>query len=241
MKLTWKLRVSRRARYARLQIRPYGGLEVIIPPRFPRHEVPRLVERHAAWARQQLAQQARLVDAIRLPDVIHLAFDDSVTPIEYRQGRSGVTADLFASPGAERLVIDAGDDRAAIRQLRHWIRQRARELLPPMLQELSQRSGLDYARVSIRSQKTRWGSCSSRGNISLNDQCLFLPAPTVEYLMIHELCHRRHLNHSRRFWDLVAEHYPAYRAQEKLLSRPRDHVPDWFLFDLYNPESGAAD
>ncbi len=241
MELTWKLRVSRRARHARLQIRPYGGLEVVIPTRFPRSEVAHLVERHAGWARKQLARQSRLLDAIRLPESIHLAFDDSVTPIHYVHARSGETADLFSEPSPRSLTVDAACDREAIRRLRQWIRRRAQELLPPLLRELSTRSCLDYARVTIRSQKTRWGSCSSRGSISLNDQCLFLPAATVEYLMIHELCHTRELNHSRRFWDLVASHFPDYRAQEKLLGRPRDLVPDWFLFDLYNPEADERD
>lgn len=240
MELSWQLRVSRRARHARLQIRPYGGLEVVIPPRFPRHEVPRLVERHADWARQQLAQQRRLRESIRLPDSIHLAFDDSITPVHYRCGRAGVTADLFALPAAGGLEVDAPNDRAAIRQLRDWLRGRAREQLPPLLQQIARRTGLDYARVSIRSQKTRWGSCSARGHISLNDQCLFLPPQTVEYLMVHELCHTRQMNHSRSFWRLVEQHFPAYRAQEKLLGRPRELVPDWFLFDLYQPAGDAG-
>jgi predicted metal-dependent hydrolase len=88
--------------------------------------------------------------------------------------------------------------------------------------------------LSIRSQKTRWGSCSIRGNISLNDQLLFMPAKTVEYLMIHELCHTRHLNHSTAFWSLVEHHCADYRNHEQLLGKSRNHIPDWFLLDLYN-------
>lgn len=231
--LTWKLRISRRARYARLQIRPYGGLEVVIPPRFPRGEVALLVERHADWARRQLAEQARLRESIRLPDVIHLPFDDSLTPLAYRFGEPGVTGDLFAMQDTDALCIDAGDYTGQIGQIRQWLRRRAVTQLPPLLEQLASQTGLAYSRVSIRSQKTRWGSCSLRGTISLNDQCLFLPRQTVEYLMIHELCHTRHLNHSQRFWKLVARHCPEYRAQEEMLSRPRELVPDWFLLDLY--------
>jgi hypothetical protein len=62
---------------------------------------------------------------------------------------------------------------------------------------------------------------------------LFLPADTVEYLMIHELCHTRHLDHSKAFWALVQTHCPGYRAHEKLLGRSRNLVPDWFLLELY--------
>ncbi len=118
-------------------------------------------------------------------------------------------------------------------ELRRWIRRRAEDCLPPLLRQLGQRTGLEFNRVSIRSQKTRWGSCSARGNISLNDQLLFLPRPSVEYLMIHELCHLRHLNHSQAYWRLVAEHCPDYERHEKRLSQPRDWVPDWYLLTLY--------
>ncbi len=232
--LKWKTRVSRNARYARLQIKPFGGLEVVIPPRFPRGDIPGLVEKHAHWARRQLARQAELRDSIQLPQQLDLAFDNSLTPVIYTGQTPGFTYDLFAEPSRPNIVIEGHTQRQQIRELRTWIRQRARILLPPLLYDLSARTGLGFKRIGIRSQKTRWGSCSARGNISLNDQLLFAPRDTVEYLMIHELCHTRHLNHSRAFWELVACHCPDYRAHEKLLGRSRDWVPDWFLLDLYS-------
>jgi len=231
--LRWELRIAPRARHAKLRIRPYGGLEVVIPPRFPRAQIPALVERHAAWARRQLDRQTRLRDAIRLPQRLDLAYDGSSTPVIYTSEPLCWTGDLFAEPSSAPIVVEAADQASRIGELRGWIRRRAQQLLPPKLEELSRRSGLDFARVGIRSQKTRWGSCSSRGHISLNDQLLFLPEDTVEYLMIHELCHTRQLDHSRRFWRLVETHCPDYRAHERLMSRSRDRVPDWFLVDLY--------
>lgn len=231
--MRWKLRVAPRARHAKLRIRPYGGLEVVIPPRFPRSQIPALVERHAAWARQQLERQTRLRDAIRLPQYLGLAYDNSSTPVVYASEPLSWTDDLFAEPSLAPIVIKSAQQASRIRELRAWVRRRAHELLPPKLEQLAKRTGLDYARVSIRSQKTRWGSCSSRGRINLNDQLLFLPADTVEYLMIHELCHTRQLDHSPRFWRLVQSHCPDYRKHEALLSDSRNHVPDWFLLDLY--------
>lgn len=231
--LKWRLRVSPRARYAKLQIRPYGGLEVVIPPRFPRAEIPFLVAKHADWARHQLDKQARLRRSIRLPQHLDLAFDNSSTPVRYAGQSLAFNFDLFSDLSPQAVVIEGSSQQEQIGALRAWIRRRARELLPQLLHEVSQQTGLEFKRVTIRSQKTRWGSCSSRGQISLNDQLLFLPAPTVEYLMIHELCHTRHLNHSRDFWHLVESRCPDYRNHEKLLSRSRDLVPEWFLMDLY--------
>jgi hypothetical protein len=233
MELKWSLRVSRRARYARLRILPFGGLEVVIPSRFPRSQVAGLVAEHADWARQQLARQARLRSAISLPTTLSLAFDDSSTPIRYRGASRPLQGKLFAGGDGAHIDIRANSKRAAIRELRHWIRQHARQVLPPLLEQVSAQTGLGYNRLGIRSQKTRWGSCSSRGNISLNDQLLFVPPQTVEYLVIHELCHTRHLNHSQAFWKLVQSHCPDYRKHEKLLGGSRNLVPDWFLLDLY--------
>jgi len=231
--LKWELRVSRRARYARLQIKPFGGLEVVIPPRFPRHQVPCLVAKHAGWARRQLDKQAQLRQSVRLPSHITLAFDNSSTPVIYTADPLQTNLDLFAEASTEKLVIDANGQRERIRKLRNWVRYRARESFPALLLEISTQTGLGFNRLSIRSQKTRWGSCSIRGNISLNDQLLFMPLKTVEYLMIHELCHTRHLNHSKAFWTLVEHHCPDYRSHEQLLSKPHQRVPDWFLLDLY--------
>ena len=230
--LQWRLRVSPRARYARLRILPFGGLEVVIPKRFPRNQVTGLVAQHADWARRQLARQAQLRSGVSLPAVLSLAFDDSSTPVRYPRMPQPSQGELFED--GEYIEIRAEGQREAIAELRHWIRQRARRALPPLLERLAAQTGLDFARVSIRSQKTRWGSCSSRGNISLNDQLLFLPPQAVEYLMIHELCHTRHLDHSRAFWRLVQTHCPGYRRHEALLKKPHGLVPDWFLLDLYN-------
>jgi len=231
--LKWELRVSRRIRCARLQVKPFGGLEVVIPPRFPRRQVPDLVAKHAGWARRQLDRQSQLRQAVRLPSHITLAFDNSSTPVIYTADQLQINLDLFTQPSSEKLVIDVDGQRERIRKLRNWVRRRARKSFPELLSEISTLTGLEFNRLSIRSQKTRWGSCSIRGNISLNDQLLFMPEATVRYLMIHELCHTRHLNHSKAFWALVEHHCADYRSHEKLLSNPRDLVPDWFLFDLY--------
>ena len=235
--LSWQLRISRRARYARLRIRPYGGLEVVIPPGFPRHRIAELVADHADWARRHLARQQRLRAEVALPRALELAFDGSATPIQYRdeamETGSNAQGELFEPSAGATILLSSRNHNIAVGELRQWLRRRAQELLPALLEQVATTIGIDYRAVSIRSQKTRWGSCSSKGNISLNDQLLFLPRETVIYLMVHELCHRHHMNHSKAFWELVASHYPGYREQEAVLSRREGLVPDWFLLDLY--------
>lgn len=231
--LEWKLRVSPRARYARLLIRPFGGLEVVIPKRFPRNQVPGLVAKHETWARHQIARQAKLRQSIRLPLHLSLAFDNSSTPVVYKGDPLQFNFDFCDQQATDQIIIEATCEQARIRELRAWIRRKAQASFPTLLAQISTSTGLDFNKMSVRSQKTRWGSCSRSGNISLNDQLLFLPAKTVEYLMIHELCHTRHLNHSKAFWRLVETHCPDFRVHEKLLSDSRNLVPDWFLLDLF--------
>ena len=74
-----------------------------------------------------------------------------------------------------------------------------------------------FNRVSIRNQKTRWGSCSQTGNITFNYKIVFLPPHLVDYIVVHELCHLREMNHSKRFWDLVAQVLPNHRELRREL------------------------
>ncbi|MFT5219449.1 MAG: putative metal-dependent hydrolase [Planctomycetota bacterium] len=223
--ITWNLRVSPRAKYARLLIKPYGGLEVVIPPRFPRRSIPALVEKHALWIRVQLQKQQQLCDAIALPEQVLLPFDESVTRVISSKERG------FHNSGA--INIDADNYDASVRVLRQWLRKKAWSLFPPMLEKIARQTGLDYNKVSIRSQKTRWGSCTTSGNISLNDQLLFMPVEVVSYLMIHELCHTRVLSHSCKYWSLVESHCHDYRDHERSLDQARLVIPGWYLRDLY--------
>jgi hypothetical protein len=96
--------------------------------------------------------------------------------------------------------------------------------------ELALLHGIAIHRVSVRAQKTRWGSCSARGTISLNWRLIQAPPRVVDYLIIHELMHRREMNHSARYWKLVAGAFPDYRRAEQWLKSNRiemgSNVPD---------------
>ncbi len=223
----YSLRVSRRTKYAKLQIKPYGGLEVVIPVRFPKKAVPQLVKQHAEWIGKQLEKQQQRISAAVLPGEIYLAINDSFTKVEYDPNRPKCREQ------SDCLVITDGEYRQSVKQLRQWIRKQAWQILPPMLERLSRATGLDYKKISIRSQKTRWGSCSTSGTISLNDQLMFVDRASAEYLIIHELCHRHHMNHSAKFWQLVEFHCPNYREHEAALTRAKSAIPEWILRDLY--------
>ncbi len=225
--IDYSLRVSRKAKYAKLRIKPYGGVEVVIPVRFPKKAVPGLVNQHAEWIQRQLQKQRGTIPSTVLPDQIHLAINHYRAKVVYGTDRQD-------GEQLDRLFITDSGYQHSVNQLRKWIRQQAWELLPPILEKVSQETGLNYNKISIRSQKTRWGSCSSRGTISLNDQLLFVSRDSVEYLMIHELCHTRYMNHSAQFWQLVEQHCADYRYHEAALNRAKAAIPGCILRDLYS-------
>ena len=102
-------------------------------------------------------------------------------------------------------------------------RVQARRELPPRLLELARELGLTVTKVSVRNQKWRWGSCSRRGHICLNWRLVQMPDAVRDYVLIHELMHLRRLDHSPKFWKLVAEACPDYRAlRRQLLQAPND-------------------
>jgi predicted metal-dependent hydrolase len=105
----------------------------------------------------------------------------------------------------------------------------AHATLAPWLAGLAAKSGLHYERIQIRRQRTRWGSCSRNGTISLNACLLFQPPAVANYLLIHELAHTAHMNHSRRFWKLVEKLEPEWRQLDAALTGGWRGVPSWAL------------
>ena len=105
---------------------------------------------------------------------------------------------------------------------REEIRRLADEALayiPQRVREYARRMGVTYGRITIRNQKTRWGSCSSRGNLNFNCLLMLCPREVIDYVVVHELCHRKEMNHSPRFWAEVAAVLPDCREREKWLKR----------------------
>ena len=129
--------------------------------------------------------------------------------------------------GPDRLCVlgDATDGEALRTVLLAWLRGRAGKVLPAMLREEGRRIGLLPRRIQVRNQKTRWGSCSARGTISLNARLLFMPEELGRYVLVHELCHLAQLNHSRDYWREVARHAPGHHEREADLRSAWRFVP----------------
>ena len=224
--IQYSVRRSSRARYMRINARRDKGIEVVIPKRMPLSCVAPFVQQHRHWIAAQV-ERLGLDRPVALPAAICLAAVREHWSVEYRFGRSRSWQCLEVSVHHLQIRGPVEDVEACLCVLHRWLRKQARRFLPALLDEISRRCGLDYQRVSIRSQKSRWGSCSSKGCISLNDRLMLLPFELVEYVLIHELCHTRHLNHSPEFWALVASYQPDYRYLDKQLGRVQSELPGW--------------
>lgn len=97
------------------------------------------------------------------------------------------------------------------------LKEHARDFVTKRLEKYSEFYGFEYKKVAIRNQKTRWGSCSSKGNLNFNYKVMFLPQRHANYIIVHELCHLEEFNHSKRFWNLVSQIIPEHKKIIKQL------------------------
>lgn len=215
------VRHSQRARRLTVRVFVTGRVEVVVPPRTAERTVRDFVARHREWIerRRDRAWRNRPQPAAFPPPVIELPAYAERWPLP-----------VTVAP-ATLAVCGSAPDVKLRRSLRAWVIARSMARLGPWLDSLARETGLRYARMVVRCQRTRWGSCSSRGTISLNACLAFQRPAVVRYLLLHELAHTRHMNHSSRFWCLVAGHEPDWRALDRELARGWRHVPTWMLDD----------
>ena len=95
--------------------------------------------------------------------------------------------------------------------------QKAVKVIPGKVEKYAKVVGVDYGRITIRNQKTRWGSCSGKGNLNFNCLLMLFPDEVIDYVVVHELCHRKHMNHSAQFYKEVERVFPEYRKCQKWL------------------------
>jgi predicted metal-dependent hydrolase len=223
----WNVRISRKARRLSIRVFPGGRVEVVVPPGVGLPAIERFVSKHRTWAEKRAREFALLAPAAaeRRPTEVHLPLTGQRWNVAYDAARRGSVTN--SGDGILRLGLAGDSDREIGRLLLRWLGGVAMLELRQRLDDAARDTGIDYESMHLRRQRTRWGSCSTAGTISLNMCLMFQKPEVVRYLMVHELCHRRHMNHSRRFWDLVASHEPGWRALDRELLAGWRNVPAW--------------
>jgi predicted metal-dependent hydrolase len=228
----WALRESRRARRLTVRVFHSGRVEVVVPSRTTRATVERFLERHRPWIEKKRAEAKKNATPPEPfpPPAVELPVAGEVWRVHVSGGTGRIRLRILA-PCLLGLSGNTSDPRAVQNAMRRWLTERAAEVLAPPLEECAREMGLPFRRLVVRRQRTRWGSCSTRGTISLNCCLLFQRPEVVRYLLIHELAHVRHMNHSARFWELVARHCPDYRRLDRELLDGWRRVPSWVFRD----------
>jgi predicted metal-dependent hydrolase len=183
-------------------------VEVVLPRRAAEREAAAAIRELRPWIERRVAELDRARETVR-------ARGESVPYL----GRS---LSLIAQPGRTRahrrgdeLLVPAGDAQRPA--LERFYRRAAHAEIAPRLDRACDTIGVSYSRLTIRSQRTRWASCSRSGAMSFNWRLLLAPEPVLDYVVWHEACHLEVMDHSPRFWRLVAKHCPGYREHVRWL------------------------
>ena len=224
---------SSRAKHLRLKLSLQKGLEVIVPVGFDRSRIPEILRKKKRWiqsAQRKIDQQAKFIipeSDIVLPDHIPLRAIGENWRLHYQGGKAR-WAGAYEN-GADQLLIRGNiEDKTACKAaLKRWLARKARATLVPWLKQVGVDNSLKFNRFFIKCQKTRWASCSRHKSISLNLKLLFLPRDLVRYVFLHELCHTIYMNHSQKYWNLLASKEPGYIDLDQELRNAWRLVPSW--------------
>ena len=223
----WAVRHSPRARRLSVRVFRHGGVEIVVPPRTSAARVSAFVSEHREWIERQRSRSAPPMQWPLPPAVLILSALDEKWPCILGTGAGRVRV---REEGAQLLLDGDLSERERLREwLRRWLLSRARLRFQEPLAALAAKIGVVPQQMQVRCQRTRWGSCSRAGTISLNVCLLFQRPEVLRYLLVHELSHLKHMNHSARFWAEVERHEPQWKALDRELLQGWRRVPSWIF------------
>lgn len=230
----YTIRMSARSKRVTLSISSRKGLEVVIPSRLRRQpNILNLLNEKRSWVERNLKsilenKQNRpkemtppiLLDLRAIHKMIHLSYESTPQRNIKIKPVPGVSDTYrIQGPIEQHSIVFAA--------LNVLLKSLAKVHLVPWIFKISQETGLYYSAITIRSQSTLWGSCTRARKISLNNKLLFLPDYLTRYILVHELCHIQHLNHSKRFWSLVQKYDPMFKFHRHLIKKAGEYIPPW--------------
>lgn len=203
-----RVRRNRRSRHVRLHVDEQGQVSASVPARFAAERLDPIVRDRADWlhdvlVRMDLKARDTEVDLERGDPVRWLG-----SWVPTRLERAGRRAVVRMEGGRLELRVPQGEDAHAA--LVAWYRREAREVFRQRVDAWSDHLGLRAGKVSVREQRTRWGSCTHQGDLSFNWRLVLAPLWVLDSIVVHELCHIQELNHSDRFWALLDDRYPRH-------------------------------
>jgi predicted metal-dependent hydrolase len=205
--VSYTLKRSQRARLVWLQIRQDKGLVVTVPRRYNLDELPPYLISKTRWILRHLAGPPNMLDLFGTEKAPQPALCYLGNPLPM----SGEDHNLnYCLPDGPVVDCSGALD---------WLREQALVIIPARVRQLNRQIGVNVVKICIRDQKTRWGSCSQKGNLNFNWRLIMAPAPVLDYVVIHELCHLRRMSHGKSFWKIVDRFCPEWREHRRWLNR----------------------
>lgn len=230
---SYRVRRSARARRPSVSVCLHDGVILTLPQRFDERWVPALLAEWRPWIDRQL----RHIDGHRATLPLHMT---SPLPARIQLPAAGQAWNVaYQASGDPKSRINEGSGRLLVKTptanhkaqsgaaLRRWLARKARTHLQTELDRLAGQHALRYRKLTIRGQRTRWGSCSSNGTISLNYLLMFLAPDAASSVVLHELCHTRYMSHGPRFYGLLERLEPRYREFDRAVRDGWQTVPAW--------------
>jgi predicted metal-dependent hydrolase len=217
--ISYRIRRSRRARYARINVGG-DGVEVVVPNRFPLREVEPFVQQKRPWIERTLRRMAESeaeLPPARLEHGGEVPYLGERLRLRVRVERGRKRPHVARRGETLHVKVGAQGPEALRDALERWYRRRARVEVAERLDRAAAAAGTGYASLQIRGQRSRWASCSSSGAMSFNWRLLLAPAEVLDYVVEHEVGHLEVHDHSSRFWALLASRCPDWREHEAWL------------------------
>ena len=216
--IPYTVRVSTRARRLRITVSS-NGVTVTLPKGVPQREAERFMRQNADWVKAQVERASRQAKSSNLPPDVILWHGDALQLVRIEEPERKSRARVEASRGRMRVLVPAGSRVSTRKTAEAWMRANARDEIEQVVAVEARRMGAHPKAISIRDQRTRWGSCSNRGNLSFNWRLVMTPPAILRYVVIHELAHLFEPNHSKDFWTVVARYFPDYKKARAWLRK----------------------
>jgi predicted metal-dependent hydrolase len=209
--ISYNLRYSRKAKYIRLQISRGSNLELVLPRGYELADAEKFIKQKSDWITKHLRPAKE-------EDEKFLLLGKEIKIVQVYELFTRKHKLIFEN-NELRIVSPQGSKIDLKKLYEIWLKNFAKRYLPERAYQLAGKYGFIINKVSVRNQKTRWGSCSARGNLSFNYNLVQYRKEIIDYVIVHELCHRKEMNHSKKFWLLVEKLCPDYKLLRKELKK----------------------
>ncbi|MFA6813943.1 MAG: M48 family metallopeptidase [Candidatus Pacebacteria bacterium] len=213
LNFNYQVKKSSKARSIKISIDAKGKILVTAPKLYPNLLIDKFLKQQEPWVLRKQAEVAKLQVKIKKNEIYIFGEKYQILVEVNPKQRPGL------SIHDQQVIITQLSASSYQTKLERFLKNTATKYLSQKTAILGKKMKIDYQKIGIRQQKSRWGSCSSQGNLNFNWRLVHYPPEIINYVIIHELAHRQEANHSKNFWQLVAKYDPDYKKHKNALKK----------------------